>query len=246
MSSLENLFEDWMNLFRRVQENGQVAGPFLSVNSAERCAVLLVGKATRGAWYREKLQGSTTVQEWRQQTSEFIRGEIEAGYTTPFWSFARTLQQELRPHSEGRGLPNIVWSNLCKLGVINGNPEGAVLKLQRELAIETLRAEIAEYAPNLVVFLTSGYGPNMVPAIVDDLEHRLWNKEEEETGLWWRDRSESMPPIIWTDHPELRRVKGHSHRAHGPQKRNPAGGKPSGVPPGSRLAQGKTLIERID
>ena len=29
-------------------------------------------------------------------------------------------------------------------------------------------------------------------------------------------------------------------------KRNPAGGKPSGVPPGSRSAQGRTLMKRID
>lgn len=57
---------------------------------------------------------------------------------------------------------SIIWSNVAKIGSREGNPEGILLSAQKDLAERTMRREIEEYDPVLVVFATSKYAGDVI------------------------------------------------------------------------------------
>jgi hypothetical protein len=94
-----------------------------------------------------------------------------------------------------------VWTNICKIGVLRGNPTGEILRAQSELAVASLRSEIEMYRPRLVVFVTGDFGEQLVGAVVADCEQKTWQKERGHELFWWRKPIGNMPAILWAYHP---------------------------------------------
>jgi hypothetical protein len=179
------------------------AAPFLSVlpGPSERDRgrrVLLVGKATAGPWHcKEFLANSARpiaerVEERRLATLGHLRWrERNRTSTSAFWRFWRKL------HSIASV---VIWSNLAKLGVTSGNPCGEDLKSQMALAQKTLRAEVDEYAPYLVVLVTGDYAGNEIVCPTFG-SPECW--EHAEDGEYWSiGKTRQQPAILWIEHPQ--------------------------------------------
>ena len=138
----------WLKLFDASSENSlikhkRLAAPFLSYAPNGRATILYMGKATGGDWFKRNFHGR--VGERIECTERWITAVKNREYHSAFWHFFRELEKLQS---------NVIWTNVCKIGVRYGNPRGEYLRFQRALAIETLRLELRLYRPTLVVFAT--------------------------------------------------------------------------------------------
>lgn len=186
----------------------RIAGPFLSVPPANYDpvavpSILYVGKATAGLWGLSDFLSSPTVTERHEFTADFLEEEINTGeYSSAFWRFAHDLSNQIAL-SNGRpihGLQNLVWTNLCRIGVVHNNPSGEILQAQGDLATECLQLEIQTYQPKLIVLVTGDYADHLVTAALG--EQIPWHKECGPQGFWWREATDKVPAILWTYHPQ--------------------------------------------
>jgi len=217
-SSESGVERSWLHLFDRIFANAaarrRLAAPFLSVppagyDPARVPSILYSGKATAGNWWLSTYLGSRTVKERRQCTADFLEKYVKTGeYSSAFWRFARGLSECVAATTKSNVEPfqNLVWTNICKIGVKQGNPNGYVFRAQRELAIESLRLEIERYRPRLVVFVTGDYGAEIVDAVVRDVGRRTWHEERGRDLFWWREPIGKMPAILWAYHPARKPV----------------------------------------
>jgi hypothetical protein len=209
--NLESVEAQWMELFDtlccdpRVKE--QIAPPFLSVPALETRSILYVGKATAkdGCW-DEIPSGSTPVriQQGREYTKKFLI-DVAPDLNSRFWHFARELNTEVAKKWNQQLLSpfqHITWTNVCKIGVLKGNPKGSLFAQQRKLAIETLRIEIELYKPQFICFVTGDYGDGIIGEVVGDPKAESWDKTEEKSGFWARRAANGLPAVLWTYHPQ--------------------------------------------
>ncbi len=177
-----------------------LAAPFLSITecplaTAGRGPILLVGKATAGKWKIEDFEPdancphSDRVEERRLTTHAFLE-EMGRKPKSAFWRFWRNLSLIGSP---------VIWSNLAKIGVESGNPQGWYLEEQSELAIRTLEAEITQYKPSLIVLVTSDYAK-------DQIVYRIWPQDiwkisDYDGTCWIKGIGEGLS-VLWTDHPQ--------------------------------------------
>jgi hypothetical protein len=210
MANLITLQKQTIGLFRTIcvdpsVQPRNVAAPFISYCPASYApgrypSVLYVGRATHGGWYRsEFLRQQTMRQQFSERQTvarEFLEGDAIA---SPFWNFARTLIRELGEASWRIGTArNFIWSNLCKIGDTRHNPSGQALEHQRDHSIRVLTAEIAEYSPRLVMFVTGNYENSLIGRIVDDPKEKHWHRHRQR-DVWWRP---GKPAFLWTSHPQ--------------------------------------------
>jgi hypothetical protein len=209
---LKELWEAWIEKFRRMDCDprfaGNLNGPHITFKpdgyDLERKTVLYVGKALGKRTRNGDLPSAEACQnEFRR----ILRAVVSGEYGSAFWNFALELSQRLAGQ-EGPRLENLVWSNICKIGVRKGNPGKEIFEEQKCLAIETLRAEIKYYKPSLVMWVTGNYGGEVVRQVVEDAnvvedpnkEH--WEKSPEDKGVYFRRRMHSLPAMLWTYHPQ--------------------------------------------
>jgi hypothetical protein len=207
MLDIENkLLQLFQELHNRYPD--RISVPFLSVPPANYDpvavpSVLYVGKATAGPWGLSDFLRSPTVMERHEFTAAFMKEEINTGeYSSAFWRFGRDLSRQIGLSSRRpiHGLQNLVWTNLCKIGVVRGNPSGEILQAQGVLATECLRLEIQTYRPKLIVLVTADYADHLLTAALG--EQMPWHKESGPDGFWWREATDELPAILWTYHPE--------------------------------------------
>lgn len=215
MVSLDQLQGAWVKLFFEARTNPNIdpdrlAAPFLSVPPARYDpktipSILCVGKATSGDWDLADFLLSPTIEQRRECSIDFLENYVKPKkYDSAFWRFQRDMSRQVALHygSDIEPLQNIVWTNICKLGVLTGNPEGAYYDFQCVLALDTLRSEIETYRPSLVVLVTNDYGEGLIRKVADDPDDSLWHKEKEKLGFWWREPTLKIPAMLWTYHPE--------------------------------------------
>jgi hypothetical protein len=192
------------------------AAPFISCeldgyHTTRGSKILYVGQATAGDWFLEQYleeknletnQGfEKSLQERLLCTKRFFKG---GGRNSQFWRFAKKLSGSGSQNGAAliEPLENLVWSNLVKIGVKNGNPKGLYYIKQKDIAVQTLRLEIQYYKPDLIYIAHGRYGGEIVDSVFD-YKPGLWN-EENWNGFWFRERSKEFPPIIRSDHPGIR------------------------------------------
>jgi hypothetical protein len=76
-----------------------------------------------------------------------------------------------------------------------------LLSAQKDLAERTLRAEIEEYHPVLVMFATGTYVGDVINRTLG-LTNGDWkqsSKRDADDDLWWR---EGSPAMLWSRHPQ--------------------------------------------
>lgn len=213
MSGLSETQSEWIGLFHRLRpEFTDLGAPFLSVNPAgyepiNIPSVLYVGKATKDAWYLDEFLEAGTVQERHERTKAVLKSvlkEVEKeGYKTSFWDFALNLSARLAKSNSNtiQPLQNLIWTNISKIAVHGGNPGAALRRAQYDLSLRTLKLEIAEYRPRLIVFVTNAYEEKIVGEIADDPDKTGWSYKKNDWH-WWRRANGDVPAILWTGHPQ--------------------------------------------
>ena len=209
---LRKLWSEWIDLYSvlstaKSNKLQTPAAPFFSACSSvkSKSRVMLVGKATAGDWCLKEYQGSikksraAVIRDRMQHNRWVVQHENNQ---SPFWKFA----DRLASFNGELDRDSIIWSNICKIGSRVRNPKGLLLSAQADLAERTLRAEIKEYKPKVVIFVTGS----------DDFMDRIlmrtvgvpigsWVRSEKHDssakvhGVWWTDKK---PIALWTRHPQ--------------------------------------------
>lgn len=203
ITDLQSRQSECVELFfemRRSNARDSLAAPFVSSADSPPTGgalgtILLVGKATAGNWKIEDFEPdrdcpcSKRVEERRNAARSFLRAMHDRPKSA-FWRFWRGLGAIGSP---------VIWTNLVKIGVKSGNPQGCHLEMQAELAVKTLKAEITEYDPSLVVLATSDYAK-------DQIVYRVWPQKtwtiSSFDGTCWIRGKGRKPSVLWTDHPQ--------------------------------------------
>jgi hypothetical protein len=145
----------------------------------------------------------------RRKFSKNFLAEHAPHYNSGFWHFAKELNTQAAKKWNRRvknPFQHITCTNISKIGALEGNPRGFLLKEQRDLAFETLRVEIELYKPQLICFVTWDYEFDPVRRIIDDPNDASWDKADDQ-WLWWRAATGKFPPIVLTGHPERKSLK---------------------------------------
>ena len=201
---LLDLQAKWIEKFdemRRADDQERLAAPFLSVPGElgglkGNGSIMLVGKATAGNWRSESFNATVRrpterLEERWKATYDHLRAEREK-QRSAFWRFWGRLDTIGSP---------VIWTNLAKIGVKSGNPHGWYLESQKELACQTLEAEIKEYKPFLVVLVTADYAKREI--VYCQWPQRNWNVSKID-GTCWIASNGREPPVLWTDHPQAK------------------------------------------
>lgn len=213
----------WIELFDELRclptIKDWIAAPFLSVRATDDRTILYVGKATAKDWYRDdnvfgpphpgdRRAMNARIKERHDCAKEFLEN-VAPTYNSGFWQFARQLGAEAAKKWDvplRNPLQHITWTNICKIGILKGNPSGFLLKKQRDLAIETLRYEITTYNPRLIYFATWDYAWDMVKEVFGDSTDDEWDRSGDEEWIWCRPATDGLPVVILTGHPERKRT----------------------------------------
>ena len=207
---LRKLWLEWIELHKMLDRGmkGELAAPFFSSVAShhpEDC-VLLVGKATAGDYwldsYRKSLRHSPeeAIRDRLMRNREFVS---DGGNGRSFWRFFDRVA-ELRPDL---GRDGVIWSNVAKIGSRTGNPTGLLLSAQGDLARRMLVAEVREYRPLLVVFVTANYAEKIINDAFGFTNNEVWENGPRGTPddeVWWHRGSRDFPKVrfLWMRHPQ--------------------------------------------
>jgi hypothetical protein len=209
MRSLRVLQEEWLDF----PLNDDDAAPFLAyappTYRSQPRRILYVGKATEHSYERKHFTAmknapmDTRIKERLDLAETVFRGNrLKTGAS--FWGFANDLSRAVDPACAD--LANLAWSNLCKVGTESGLPEDSSIARQSSLAAETIKREIENLRPSIVVVVSSHFAERNILLKTFDTENpRKWNKSEEDESkvvddVWWL---EGAPPVIWMRHPQF-------------------------------------------
>jgi len=167
--------------------------------------ILYVGKATRG--FEEADLGDfcgavagacKVIDEW------LLPGR------SAFWQFIRAVLEQLAAQcnqpAEAKLLEHFGWSNLAKIGDLDGNPDSGSLRIQKDLCLEALAAEIAAFQPTAVVLATTNYAQ-------EEVVFPLFGRDDWRFDTPDRDRvaykqHSRFGLVVWTNHPQGMRPSG--------------------------------------
>jgi hypothetical protein len=205
-STLDPLWQEWLTLHERLSavRSERLAGLFPGYKpdgyEEHKTEILYVGKATAGPFVDESSSSPGRDLEQQRAFAKVCFYLTQGG----FWNFAERLCTALGCDNRS----NLVWSNLCKIGTDLGNPSDELVGLQQELGITTLRAEIDEYNPSIVVFVSGQFAQKILLGAIDDPTDGSWNKSEEEgpeqvKDVWWRKATATTPAVLWMRHPQF-------------------------------------------
>lgn len=217
--SLSELELAWLTLFTNLRcaeakagtHPRNLAAPFLSTalpgyEPGGPGTIMLVGKATAG----KNTLGSADVADVygeatvKQRTPAVVEEVISGKYRSSFWRFARKLSDAGAEQARSHAAPfaNLIWTNIAKIGVAEGNPSASLFKEQDALAVETILAEALFYKPRLVVLATGWYRYGCVNRILQQLTGTKEGEGLSQDRDWSSPRSANAPAVLWTGHPE--------------------------------------------
>lgn len=207
---LSELQEKWIQLYDELGgafDSHVLAAPFVSVPedsgvAASARQILLLGKATDSGWDNEHFNSmkdpslTERLEERRRFTLKHLK-DIRDGNlnSSSFWRFRNSLESICS---------QVIWTNLAKIGFEKGNPNLSFIKIQEELARQTLQAEMEEYKPVLVVLVTNKFAAEEIAHPV--FGHRdSW--EQPDDSMWFKEATQTEPPMLWVDHPGFKLKK---------------------------------------
>lgn len=184
-------------------ETSGLAAPFFSVpdptpsNPTSR-PIMFIGKATNRNWFIDSYEDSRSlkiakrIEERRSVTKTFLTDpQYRQHRISRFWR----MWKKLREMTEAP----VIWSNAAKIGAGTGNPGCETVERQAELAISTLRAEVNEYKPRMLIFVTGYFARYEIVAPFLGLP---LDQEKDSRGTFYtRRRSGDEPAVLWTGHP---------------------------------------------
>lgn len=220
INKLQHLWREWLKEYSvmcdsREIDSAELAAPFFSVATPGRRwpTMLYVGKATGGCWFRDSFLNCAgqapgcRVSERIELTERWLKA-VRSGnsrdYRSDFWDFGNQLEELAAEVAGQKSQPfrHLIWSNIAKIGRRDRNPHGAYFRLQKALAIRTLRAEVEAYRPSLVYFATGDDYSQVIGEILGDLQEASWDRTDAQRGIWWRKAMRDFSPVVWTEHPQ--------------------------------------------
>lgn len=169
----------------------------------ERLAGLFLGHRPEKYEDQDKrvfLFGKSTAGEFAEDDAHerFFNG------TSSFWHFARQLSRIAG--GDGGSLSNLAWSNVCKIGVVKGNPGMSLQLAQWELACRTLAYEVDIWRPHLAVFVSEGFADQIVYdafGITKGANNDFETKSSDNGDFYYRERiAGGTPAMLWVQHPQ--------------------------------------------
>jgi hypothetical protein len=155
--------------------------------------ILFVGKATAGPFKQEQHQ-------------QCFNG------SSAFWQFARDLSGAAGNTDEE--LTNVTWSNVSKIGVVNGNPGQNLELAQSALAAKTLRQEIRNCDPSIVVFACDSHGDETIYEATSAVRGGVndFDTNSSDHGDFFSRGAldlgaERLPPMLWHKHPQFKTLE---------------------------------------
>ena len=200
---------EWIRLHDRFHRNCQIdynslAAPFVSVHDprvsdSSAPTILLIGKATARDWFAASYEhwrsrsALDRLAERRSVTIDFITNpNYRRARSSGFWQ----MWKRLKDVTGGA----VIWSNVAKIGTRRGNPNWRLVEAEAELAIATLKAEVEQYKPRLIFFVTGYFARYEV--VVPFLAASM-NTVQNEHGIFLRrGGGKGNPAVLWTGHPE--------------------------------------------
>jgi hypothetical protein len=160
--------------------------------------ILIVGKAT-GGW--RDVADTTDAERIRQHSDDFLAWVADA----PFSAFWRHIDRLARDIAESAGqswqrpLNHIAWTNLARIGMAGGNPQGRAFAVQEDICCRLLTGEINWLKPDLMVLLTHNYQHRFVSSFFRTAEWRtLRNAGHDDAWVGIVDGR----MVFWTAHPQ--------------------------------------------
>jgi hypothetical protein len=213
MIPLFDLQIEWIKMYDSLRascdpDGTKFAAPFLSTPDPDalvcsRRPIMLVGQATKGDWFLREfdkyrdLPIHELAEECREHTSDFqTNGHYSQFKKSDFWRFRRDIKEAIGT--------SVIWTNLAKIGAQRGNPRGQVLYDQCDLAITTMKAEVREYCPQLVVLVSGGFAVKEIVYPAFDTRRRdEWQEFqlEQEDDYCLLESTKVHPTVLWFNHP---------------------------------------------
>jgi hypothetical protein len=218
MASLDLLQQKWVEKFAEMKKRlpDQLVTPWLTVEpdgygSEQIPLVLYVGKASGPNQAEQK---NLNAEQLRQVRREFLKSVVSNEFRGfAFCDFALQLSDALKHHTGHDGiapLQNLVWSNICKIGVCGKKPPNATIYgFQRDLAVQTLQAEIEFFKPKLVYWATHKYHLDAIRETVgDEIDDDItWANDPSDDRIYTRGPKDGLPAMIRGPHPERKSNK---------------------------------------
>ena len=207
---VETIEKDGPNIFSRRFE------PHCGDKYAQaKVKFMVCGKATAGSLER-------TPNDWKTQAvwegSKFIDHLTGPGrYSSAFWRFVFDLGGKLTGRSSRDDIfDRIAWTNVAKIGTVEGNPSESHLNAFRQDFVKALHEELDRWNPDVVVFVTNWYGLDIWWEAL-----KLWQgvcpyefmEDVEVGGIKMRPKPGTTHPHVWVlRHPQGWKLE-HRNRA---------------------------------
>lgn len=160
--------------------------------------IYYVGMATDGGYWADDPQTF----DQRSQCTELLCAPHtrDERMRSPFWQFLDGLSWALLGAPYDETSDRWGWSNLLKIGWSVGNPnqwrppvEPQLKDAQRDICVIALREEFEKLHGSLIVICSGNtFGvlesPDFFPRLVPQWQKNYadnWNRDREETGVWW-------------------------------------------------------------
>jgi hypothetical protein len=130
----------------------QCAYVFLPV-AQSKPQLLFIGQATAGLVYETELDFLDATKE----SHAMLEGFLGDPGGSLFWKTLCNVRNQVERIACGeRNRVAVGWSNLCKIGAAEGNPDKALINAQSDLCVQALREELVRAKPE-VTFLMTGH-----------------------------------------------------------------------------------------
>jgi hypothetical protein len=184
------------------------ASAFMPV-SEHQPDILFIGQASSGMLYEGKEQPD--YQEAVKQSTEMLAWFLESPRRKSFWSCVHRIKDQVE-----RILAHdirIGWSNLCKIGTIDGNPSIDMQLAQSELCVSALQEELLLAKPKITVFLTGDFGIEKIlyPAVgTTDWRNNVSSEDRIAVKV-----HPQLGRLLWSYHPRDRWALEHMYELEG-------------------------------
>jgi hypothetical protein len=220
------------------RKEGRLAGifvPWAGARIKDAGGIYYVGMATHGDYWADDPQ----IFDQKLQHAESLCNNRDDRAPSPFWQFLDGLTWALLGGPFDKTSDRWGWSNLLKIGWSTGNPnqwrapiEPNLEDAQRDSCVTALREEFEQLHGSLIVIGSGNtFGVLESPDLLEKLVPQWnWNKDNEQTGVWWFTDSKSGNLYVNCEHPRravnclgwFLGIRTRLHNTFGPRHTHPS------------------------
>jgi hypothetical protein len=182
---------------------------FVPVSQSEP-DLFFIGQATAGMFYEDDLDYAAATRECTSMLTDLSSNPQRSA----FWHSVRRIRKQVSLIALPIGdTAAIGWSNLCKIGAAEGNPNPSMIAAQSRLCVESLKQELRTAQAKVTIFLTGDFARDEIlyPAVGNE----DWrNNVSEEDKIAVKYNSE-FGLLLWGYHPNSKHGRTHLRELEG-------------------------------